>query len=319
VPVSSPRLDWGSEPIWQTTVPLHVFDGDTLIAFAGFAKPPVRATARLLAVDAQENQVEVARCEAQSAATGTDSLARLAAARRLLAADEATAKALAVRYQLMSPHTNCILVHERAAADKANQAAELHQVAGMHAAGSAGLGRVMRSMAVADAFELDFAAPMSAFNSSRAFAPTSKALSLPSELTSSNFAESVRPYDSTSKACLRDLADAVRAYLFKTNSHLGLAEHLEGQMLQLDLRLALDELARMGLSADQAWLALAQWVYARAGQESPEIRRHRPAMDPAVEQAVALQLELSLGSFSDDSWITKRQSRLGPGMKSVSR
>jgi hypothetical protein len=115
------------------------------------------------------------------------------------------------------------------------------------------------------------------------------------------------------------LADAVRAYLFKTNSHLGLAEHLEGQMLQLDLQLALDELARMGLSADQAWLALAQWVYARAGQESPEIRRHRPAMDPAVEQAVALQLELSLGSFSDDSWITKRQSRLGPGMKSVSR
>jgi hypothetical protein len=174
-------------------------------------------------------------------------------------------------------------------------------------------------MAVADAFELDCAAPMDAFKSSRAFAPTREALSLPSELASSHFTESVRPYDSTGKACLRDLADAVRAYLEAVQELKGLAEHLEGQILHVDLQLVLDELGRLGLSPDEAWLALARWVYGRAGEALPGVLRARPARDPALEQAAVLQLELSLGPYSLEAWTTKRQSRLARGMTSARR
>jgi hypothetical protein len=174
-------------------------------------------------------------------------------------------------------------------------------------------------MAVDDSFELDFAAPMTTFESSRAAALPSESLSLSAELTSGHFAEAVLPYNSNGKACLRGLAEAVRTYLEAVQDLKGLAEHLDGQMLHLDLQLALDELARLGLSPDEAWLALARWVHGRAGGTLPSVLRARPARDPALEQAAVLQLELSLGAYSLEAWTTQRESRLAQGMTAVRR
>jgi Ca-activated chloride channel family protein len=58
-----------------------------------------------------------------------------------LSAAEATS--LAVAYQLITPRTNFLLVHERAAADKADDMPELHAVKHMHPAGWGGAGSVL--------------------------------------------------------------------------------------------------------------------------------------------------------------------------------
>ena len=71
-------------------------------------------------------------------------LPRLCAAQRLLdTSDEERQSALAVQYQLVTKHTNFILVHERAAGDKAQDLPLLQQVAQMQAAGVGGRGTVM--------------------------------------------------------------------------------------------------------------------------------------------------------------------------------
>lgn len=71
-------------------------------------------------------------------------LPRLCAAQRLLdTSDEERQSALAVQYQLVTKHTNFILVHERAVGDKAQDLPLLQQVAQMQAAGVGGHGTVM--------------------------------------------------------------------------------------------------------------------------------------------------------------------------------
>ncbi len=59
-PWRHPRIDWGSEPVWQTLLPVNVFGGDTVIAFAGMPPAAGAPSVRLLALDAQDVPVEVA-------------------------------------------------------------------------------------------------------------------------------------------------------------------------------------------------------------------------------------------------------------------
>ena len=128
------RVDWGSTPAWESGPPACVFGGDTVIAFAGFATAPQASAIRLLAEGASGAFVELAHGEADAPCPGA-TLARIAAARRIGAADDTQALALSLAYQLMGNQTNCILVHRRAEADKATEAAELHRVSSMLAAG----------------------------------------------------------------------------------------------------------------------------------------------------------------------------------------
>lgn len=72
-------------------------------------------------------------------------LPRLCAAQRLLdTQDTARQRALAVQYQLITPHTHFILVHPRAEGEKAQDLPRLQQVMQMQAAGTGGNGTVMR-------------------------------------------------------------------------------------------------------------------------------------------------------------------------------
>ena len=70
-------------------------------------------------------------------------LARMGAARRLPAIGEAAAAtALAVRYQLVSEWTDCLVVHVRADADKAAELPSLVKIPPVLAAGWHGIGTV---------------------------------------------------------------------------------------------------------------------------------------------------------------------------------
>lgn len=137
------RIDWGDTPVWSSGPTHGVFGGDAVIAFAGFSRIATTGAVRLLADDAQGQVIELARSEAQAPCHG-DALPRIAAARRLSVLSGAESLQLAVRYQLMSSQTRCILVHERASEDKALEAATLHRVGSMLAAGWGGMGTVRK-------------------------------------------------------------------------------------------------------------------------------------------------------------------------------
>jgi hypothetical protein len=95
--------------------------------------------------------------------TQEDVLARLLAATQVgLTQDVETAQALAEKYELVTEHTNLLLVIERADADKTDGLPQLHQVVHMTPAGHSGTGRMRfgvdmrmsRSMRIVDTQEV---------------------------------------------------------------------------------------------------------------------------------------------------------------------
>ncbi|MBS0506011.1 MAG: VWA domain-containing protein [Proteobacteria bacterium] len=146
----SPRLGqlalrWpdGAEPLWASPLPASVFDGDTVHAWALLPRAAA-STLCLQGVRASDGAaLDIAQVSLGEPAPEQQTLARLAAARRLTTcADAAEATRLALAYQLVGEHTHCVLVHARAGADKASDMPALHQVAPMLAAGWGGVGRV---------------------------------------------------------------------------------------------------------------------------------------------------------------------------------
>ena len=139
------RVDWGGEAAWQGELPQCVFAGDTLNVFAGLRAAP-EAPVRLLSRGADGVDIVLASTATRELATD-DALPRVAAAGRLAALQPDAATALAVDYQLMSAHTNCVMVHHRAEADKSTDEAQLHRVENMLAAGWGAMGSVMADSA----------------------------------------------------------------------------------------------------------------------------------------------------------------------------
>jgi Ca-activated chloride channel family protein len=124
-----------------------VYGGDTLHLLVWFAEPPSdHATLVLTLEDGRELREQVAftaAADADQESSGV--LPRVAARRRLrdLQRDEATE--LAVRYQLVSEHTSCLLVHERAGSEKAIKVPALRKVPQVLAAGWGGTASVRRA------------------------------------------------------------------------------------------------------------------------------------------------------------------------------
>lgn len=125
-------LDWPAPPVWVTPLPAAVFAGDTVQVFARFAEPAEgQVNLHLHGTDLPAVSVAIQMSpEAE--------LPRLAAARRLNLVDEATARSLALHYQLVSRWTNCLVVAERA--EKVEDLPLLATVPQMLAAGWGGVG-----------------------------------------------------------------------------------------------------------------------------------------------------------------------------------
>jgi len=142
----APRVDradvaWPAAPAWTTPLPSGLFSGETIHAFAGFDVPPLGAIT--LALHAKDG----VRPLTAAAQLGTEvvedrTLARIAAARRIETAAEEEKLRLALDYGLLTARTNLIVVHERAAGEKAVDMPSLAHVAQMHAAGWHGVGSV---------------------------------------------------------------------------------------------------------------------------------------------------------------------------------
>ena len=139
------RVDWGGEAAWQGDLPLCAFAGDTLNVFAGL-RTASDAPVRLLSRGANGVDIVLASAATRELAAD-DALPRVAAAGRLAALQPEAATALAVDYQLMSAHTHCVMVHQRAEAERSTDEAQLHRVENMLAAGWGATGSVMAESA----------------------------------------------------------------------------------------------------------------------------------------------------------------------------
>ena len=131
---------------WASTLPPQLIDGETVHLYARLPakteSPPVLICKTL--VKAEEH--EVSRAKPLSITWDTEGIvARLCAAAQIAEltedkADTKLAKSLAVKYQLVTQHTNFFLVHERAEENKAEGLPKLQQIAQMQAAGFSGNG-----------------------------------------------------------------------------------------------------------------------------------------------------------------------------------
>jgi Ca-activated chloride channel family protein len=110
-------VHWPEPPDWMLRFPEAVFPGDTLHLMAGFKARPTSGIS-VTVLDAR-GATQVLRQDLISMEVPGDRIARLAAARRLGELPEAEARALALKYQLISPYTSLVVVAERAAHEKA--------------------------------------------------------------------------------------------------------------------------------------------------------------------------------------------------------
>jgi Ca-activated chloride channel family protein len=235
------RVDWGATPVWQTTLPKSIFAGDTVIAFAGMGPGSAAGLARLYAANARGSLVELA-CTASDATIGGDALPRMGAAARLAGLDDALASRLALDYSLLCEHTNCILVHRRADADKVAEGAQLHRLQSMLAAGWGGTGIV--ACATTDL------AP-SLCRSQAVYLPD------PQQIAPSSEANATRT--------LEEMARAVMAHIELTGTPAGVAAYCEALGVGHELAQALGQLRACGLSDDEAWIVFAHWMNVRMG------------------------------------------------------
>jgi Ca-activated chloride channel family protein len=139
------RLESDEELLYQSPSPREISHGDTVHQWAQSSSKPLAAPRQRWTLSGQ-----TLIHQAEQLLWDTDGvLPRLCAAQRLHdTTDAQRQRALAVQYQLVTPHTNFILVHTRAEGDKAQDLPKLQQVAQMQAAGVGGHGTVMRELQV---------------------------------------------------------------------------------------------------------------------------------------------------------------------------
>ena len=132
----SARCDWDEAPVWSAATAVHpVLPGDTMQFFARFARQP-HGEARLSWTD--QDGAHHRMIGLPHTLKAGDAIARLAAAEQIKGLAEAEATALAVQYQLLTPHTCWVMVHQRAEDARAEMLPELIHVRPMLPAGWAG-------------------------------------------------------------------------------------------------------------------------------------------------------------------------------------
>ncbi|RFO94729.1 VWA domain-containing protein [Rhodoferax lacus] len=155
------RLEWpaGTAVHWAQPVPAQAFADDALTVCAFVDAAPLQQAGQVLRLwgrlDGADTEVLLAQAAVALVESSANTLARVVASAQVAQATHdaddlfegpAQVQALAVQYQLVTEHTNFILVHERAEADKALDMPLAHQVPQMLAAGWGGTGSVTFSM-----------------------------------------------------------------------------------------------------------------------------------------------------------------------------
>jgi Ca-activated chloride channel family protein len=133
-------------PLWSAALPANAFAGDTLHVFALLRNKPSGVATLFGKVAESDAMLEIAHTASNVALQDDATLPRVAAATRIQGTspsdDSYDTGAFAVAYQLVTPLTSFLHVHERAAQDKARDMPTLHKVGQMVPAGWGGMGSV---------------------------------------------------------------------------------------------------------------------------------------------------------------------------------
>lgn len=137
-PARDARVSWPGAVEWEVPPGKAIFDGETLHVFARFAARPA-GEAVLSFVLPDGTPIEATAHLATAEGAGSD-LPRMAAAKRIPLVGKDEQRQMAVRYQLVTEHTNCVLVHERAEGQRAADLPRIAPVKQMLARGWGGTG-----------------------------------------------------------------------------------------------------------------------------------------------------------------------------------
>jgi hypothetical protein len=142
-PRAAATVHWPAHPTRQTPPRLPpVFSGDTLHLWAALPAPPTDPVTLTLTAAAGAPWTQTVTLAPWPVKETADTLARLAAARRLAGLADEEAAALAVQHQLVSPQTHFLMVDAHVATDPAGERPALRRVPHRLAAGWQGLGSV---------------------------------------------------------------------------------------------------------------------------------------------------------------------------------
>jgi Ca-activated chloride channel family protein len=141
------EIQWpdGMNPLWETPLPKSAFDSDTINLFALWPEAPQGEVKLIAQIDGHSESVPLATLELSNQQSEESSLSRVAASRHLTTLVESQAESMAVTYQLVTPHTNFLLIHERAEDEKALDMPDLIKVKQMLPAGWGGVGSAHRN------------------------------------------------------------------------------------------------------------------------------------------------------------------------------
>ncbi len=139
---SNIEINWGhqEEPEWAIGTNTAIFSENTTHVLAGFKSAPLKPA--ILSYQLGDSAQRIDISAPQITHSESHNLPRLAAAQRIKTAPEGEQIALALGYQLITDHTNCLLVHIRDEDQKATELPELMAVAQMQAAGWGGAGSI---------------------------------------------------------------------------------------------------------------------------------------------------------------------------------
>jgi Ca-activated chloride channel family protein len=142
------RLIDVDEMLYQSPGPKEMTQGDTIHQWAQVHARPSTAPIMQWTMNGQTH----ARQADNLIWDEEGVLPRLCAAQRMLdITDEERQRSMALLYQLVTKHTNFILVHERAEGEKGEDLPKLQQIAQMQAAGAGGYGTVIQDSSLSHA------------------------------------------------------------------------------------------------------------------------------------------------------------------------
>jgi hypothetical protein len=145
--VAGLSVDWQADVIWQSPLPKVSYPGETIHLAAILGHKPGKIPELTTSAKSFIRELPIATMAVpkdETASTTTLSpLTRIVGAKLLRdATDSESASQIAIKYQLVTEHTNLFMVVNRATDDKAKGLPEPHQIKQMVAAGWHGMGSV---------------------------------------------------------------------------------------------------------------------------------------------------------------------------------
>ena len=143
-------IDWKTNITWHSPIPKVIYPGETIHLAAALGdkpkQPPTLKTSALNLFNSESTDNTLNSESSVELATSNDEFIRIIGAKRMRdAVSSEQASQLALKYQLVTEHTNLFMVIQRATDQKALGLPEPHQIQQMVAAGWHGTGTVRQS------------------------------------------------------------------------------------------------------------------------------------------------------------------------------